>query len=177
MNMLDALKLASESKGKYLVRPISWRCNGSAYYVHPSGLVHIKHGSTDRAHLTSVTRDIFGEWEPLLPPLAIHTSKKWETVYMDRHAEWEALRLPNYEDISEEIEWFDAEENRDGTSSGEWRWYDDQRWLIICGTYNESHAPGASGYTFALLFSSEMSYCDYKKSLHKMLCDNREDME
>ena len=169
MNLIEALERAKESGGRLLLRPISWRCSGCAYMVRPDGTVHLHQSHSTKAHMTPVIADLIGEWEmiPQSMNTALYASRKHEKVFMDNHEAWSVLGLPDFGDISDEVEYFDTEEHADGTHDGFWLHAIDEKAALVCGTYRDSHSPGASGYTFALLFTTQDGYAEHRDYLRK----------
>lgn len=79
------------------------------------------------------------------------------TVRMTDHKQWAALNLDTVLD-AHEMEYVNQEDDGCDSLAGEWYVADDERRVIISGTFGNDHSPGASHYTSAELYDNEDEY-------------------
>ena len=72
--------------------------------------------------------------------------------------EWAAMGLPDFADFADDITYFAQREIQDEQIEGSWYYADDNRMTIFTGTFGNDNSPGASRYTFAIIFNSLDGY-------------------
>lgn len=92
--------------------------------------------------------------------------KKWCTIVWADDPNWDALGLPDFGDIADEVSYCNQREIADGQCEGFWWWIDEEKMSIVQGSFGIMNAPGASGYTHVVIYKDKDKFdsavADYK---------------
>lgn len=85
---------------------------------------------------------------------------KFEIYFADSHARWEEADLMDHANFAEFTTFVWQTEHGDGTLSGSWWHGDEPTRTVYGGIFGTHNSPGASGYTWAVVFDDVNNYED-----------------